>query len=65
MLEAPAILPLLNSSERATLILFAVHNLLLRSGDVNTAKLVWVAYLETSEVTEALSDALDVECMLP
>lgn len=65
LFDVPTLLKSLNASERATLILYAVHNLLLQEHQESFAKLVWAAYLGTSEVTEALSDALDVECILP
>ena len=57
-MDAPALLAILGSADRAALILLTLHNQLEAAGHQDWARLAWVAYLEASVSADDLGTEL-------
>ena len=56
--DTPAILEILGSADRASLVLLTLHNLLQEAKLEDLARLAWVAYLEASQSADTMGVAL-------
>jgi len=63
-LTVEAVTKLLSHAEHNCLLTLSLHGLLTKSGQIDLARLAWLAYTNCSAAAEMIGDALEVEANL-